>query len=87
MKSINKKLISASILIFALILLLSTIVHAKPFTEAFRGGLIQINDFFVSEQYKVYAKAIDFFFFSLLFIPFNNHQYKINSRVYKSQFK
>ena len=68
MININKKLISASILILTLILMLSTIGYAKPFTDAFRGGLIQINDFFVNELYKAYATAIDFFFFALLFI-------------------
>ena len=68
MKKISKRLLSGLILIFALMILLSTIVHAKPFTDAFRGGLIEINNFFTGEQYKPYAKAIDFFFFSLLFV-------------------
>ncbi|MDP3765359.1 MAG: hypothetical protein Q8R04_02500 [Nanoarchaeota archaeon] len=65
---INSKLVSASILIFTLALLLSTIAYAKPFTDVFKGGLIQINDFFAKEQYKAYAKTIDFFFFSFLFM-------------------
>ena len=68
MKQINKKLITTSILIITLLFLLSTIVNAAPFTDAFRGGLLQINDFFAQEQYKAYATAIDFFFFALLFI-------------------
>ncbi len=67
MKQINKKLINAAILIIALLLLLSTISYAKPFTDALQGGLIQINSFFTGEQYKPYAKTIDFFFFALLF--------------------
>src|SRR3989338_6670116 len=62
-----KKIISV-ILIIALILLLSTLTYAKPFTDAFTGGLTQINDFFANEQYKAYTTAIDFFFFALLFI-------------------
>ena len=65
--NINKKIISV-ILIIALILLLSTLTYAKPFTDAFTGGLTQINDFFANEQYKAYTTAIDFFFFALLFI-------------------
>ncbi|MBI3035706.1 hypothetical protein HYY71_05280, partial [Candidatus Woesearchaeota archaeon] len=39
-----------------------------PFTEAFRGALIGINDFFAKEQYEAYAKTIDFFVFSILFV-------------------
>ena len=68
MKTINKKRINAVILLLVLIIIFSTVTYAKPFTDAFRGGLVQINDFFTGEQYKPYAKAIDFFFFSLLFI-------------------
>lgn len=64
----NKKLTAMLILGITLLSLLSTIAYAKPFTDAFRGGLMQINDFFVNEQYKPYSAAIDFFFFSLLFI-------------------
>jgi len=68
MIKINKKTIATSILIFTLLLLLPTITYAKPFTDAFRDGLLQINDFFAKEQYKPYSTTIDFFFFSLLFI-------------------
>ncbi|MBI2657197.1 hypothetical protein HYX08_00715 [Candidatus Woesearchaeota archaeon] len=64
----NKPQIKISILILTLVLFLSTIAYAKPFTDAFSGGLVQINNFFSGEQYKPYAKALDFFFFSLLFI-------------------
>ncbi|MBI2658655.1 hypothetical protein HYX05_00950 [Candidatus Woesearchaeota archaeon] len=64
----NKKGVNLAILALTLLLLLSTIAYAKPFTDAFTGGLTQINDFFVNEQYKAYATAIDFFFFALLFI-------------------
>lgn len=67
MKSPAKKLITALILIFTLILLLSTLAYAKPFTDAFKGGLLDINKFFTEEGYKPYAKIIDFFFFGLLF--------------------
>ena len=52
----------------ALILLLSTLTYAKPFTDSFRGGLIEINDFFTKEGYAPYAKTIDFFFFAFLFV-------------------
>src|SRR3989338_5062509 len=68
MKKQAKKLRNVMIWIFMFILLFSTITYAKPFTDAFRSGLIQINDFFSKEQYKPYATAIDFFFFALLFI-------------------
>ena len=68
MKNINKKPITKSVLIIALLLLLSATAYAKPFTDAFKGGLMQINDFFAGEQYKPYSQAIDFFFFALLFI-------------------
>lgn len=67
METINKKLANGLILIFSIAALLATIAHAAPFTEAFKGGLMQINDFFSKENYKTYAKAIDFFIFSLLF--------------------
>ena len=52
----------------ALILLLSTLTYAKPFTDSFRGGLIEINDIFTKEGYGPYAKTIDFFFFAFLFV-------------------
>ncbi len=65
MISTNKKLIIALILVFVL---LSTIAYAQPITDSFKGGLIAINDFFENEGYAPYATAIDFFFFSLLFI-------------------
>ena len=70
-----KKLIinSKSVMILlALFLLLSTSAFARPVTDAafdsIRGGLVQINNFFTGQQYQPYAKAIDFFFFSFLFI-------------------
>jgi len=68
MRILNKKIINVGILFLVLITVLSTQTYAKPFTDSFRGGLIQINDFFEKEQYKPYSNAIDFFFFALLFI-------------------
>ncbi len=65
---LNKNLISISVLLIALVILLSSVAYAKPFTEAFKGGLIEINNFFEQENYKPYSKTIDFVFFSLLFI-------------------
>ena len=61
----NNKIIIG--VIFA-ILLVSTFAYAKPFTDNFKGGLAQISEFFAKEKYKPYTKAIDFFFFSLLFV-------------------
>ncbi|MBS3096650.1 hypothetical protein J4480_04380 [Candidatus Woesearchaeota archaeon] len=49
-------------------MVLPNIAYAKPYTEALKGGLVEINNFFTNEQYKPYAKTIDFFFFALLFI-------------------
>jgi len=63
----NKKLINVMILVFALILILSTVVYAAPITDAFRGGLIRFNSFFENEGYAPYATTIDFVFFALLF--------------------
>ncbi len=68
MKKSKIKLISAPILILTFALLFSKVTYARPLTDIFRGGLIQINNFFVQEQFRAYATAIDFFFFSLLFI-------------------
>ena len=68
MNKANKKIITATILLLVLVLLGSFIVNAKPFTSAFTGGLIEINNFFTEEGYAPYAKTIDFFFFALLFI-------------------
>lgn len=68
MNQLNKKSINLAILLAALVLVLSTIAYAKPFTEAFRGGLLSINSFFTGQQYKAYAETIDFVFFALLFI-------------------
>lgn len=66
MKIKNKILTIALILAFLLVLL-SNIAYAKPFTEGFEGVFIKINDFFEKEQYKAYAKTIDFIVFALLF--------------------
>jgi len=68
MKITNKKWISVSILALTLVLSLSTITYAKPFTDSFRGGLVEINDFFTEEGFKPYSKTIDFVFFSFLFV-------------------
>ncbi len=67
MRIANKRQTSALIFILAFALL-STTAYSKPFTNAFEGGLTQINSFFVNEGYKPYSVAIDFFFFALLFI-------------------
>lgn len=68
MNKASKKIIKATILLLALILLGSSIVNAKPFTDFFKGGLIEVNNFFTEEGFKPYAKTIDFVFFSFLFI-------------------
>src|SRR3989338_6664133 len=66
----NRKMIVLIISILLLVIL-SSFVSAMPITDsiagAFGGGLIQINNFFESRQYEPYSKAIDFFFFALLF--------------------
>src|SRR3989338_11147578 len=58
-------------LIFALMILLSSSAFARPLTDAtfdvFGGGLLKMNNFFEARQYEPYSKAIDFFFFALLF--------------------
>ncbi|MBI1935499.1 hypothetical protein HYS31_03585 [Candidatus Woesearchaeota archaeon] len=63
----NKKTAGALILII-MSLFLSTSAYARPVTDVFTDGLLRINDFFTSRQYEMYSSAIDFFFFSLLFI-------------------
>lgn len=68
MEKSKMKLISISVLILTLIILFSSITYARPVTDIFGNGLLQINNFFVQGQYNAYATAIDFFFFSLLFI-------------------
>lgn len=67
MKS-KKSLGIASILILILFIMLPATANAEPLSEALAGSLAKINDFFEQEQYKAYAKTIDFFFFALLFI-------------------
>ena len=62
MKIVNKKIKNSAILVILLILV-PVIVSAQPFSDA----LEKINNFFEKEQYEPYAKAIDFFFFLLLF--------------------
>lgn len=64
---LNKKIIIVSVFIL-LFTLLSSIAFAKPVTDVFAGGLLQINNFFEARQYEPYSKTIDFFFFALLFI-------------------
>lgn len=64
----HKKIIKYALLAFAVILFVSNIAYAKPFTEAFKGGLARINSFFESGQYEAYSRVIDFFIFSVLFI-------------------
>ena len=67
MKSIKKNLINVTILA-AMLVLSMPLAYAVPFTDALSGGLIKINNFFESGNYTPYAKAIDFFFFALLFV-------------------
>src|SRR3989344_2100631 len=63
-----KKKLNISILILALILLLSTIAYARPLTDFMQGGLVTIGTFFQNYQSSPITTAIDFFFFSFLFI-------------------
>ncbi len=65
------KILKNPLLIVMLILALTlstTVAYARPITDTFRGGLLEINNFFTNEAYKPYSAAIDFFFFGLLFI-------------------
>ena len=66
----NRIIIALNLLI--IFTLLSTIAFARPVADAafdsMRGGLSQIHNFFAGRQFEPYAKAIDFFFFSFLFI-------------------
>src|SRR3989344_2622196 len=62
------KIIAVSIFALVLILLFSAFAYAKPFTDVLRDSLVRINNFFAQENYKPYAKTIDFFIFSLVFI-------------------
>ena len=64
----NIKLISKTAIIVFVAVLLAQIVLAKQFTTIFSGGLSSINELFTTESFVPYAKAIDFFFFSFLFI-------------------
>ena len=47
---------------------LSNIAYARTIPQGFMDGLAQINNFFANENYRPYAKTIDFAFFSLLLI-------------------
>lgn len=60
------KLVNAVILLFVPVLTISS-AYAET-DESFADVLVKINDFFENEQYAAYAKIIDFFVFSLLFI-------------------
>src|SRR3989338_8619781 len=68
----NNRKMMILIISILLLVILSSLVSARPITDsiagAFGGGLMQINNFFESRQYEPYSKAIDFFFFSFLFI-------------------
>ena len=48
--------------------LLAQAAHAAPITDAFKGALIIISNFFLGRQYEPYSTAIDFFIFSILFV-------------------
>ena len=63
----NKTLINALILMI-LIVLLSTIAYAQSLSDSIKDNLGRFNDFLENGEYENYAKAIDFFVFSLLFI-------------------
>ena len=63
----NKTLINALILMI-LIVLLSTIAYAQSLSEGIKDNLGRFNEFLENGEYENYAKVIDFFAFSLLFI-------------------
>lgn len=67
MKISYKKLGKALTMAFAFIIF-SGIAYATSWTTFLERGLLDINNFLSSQQYTPYAKAIDFIFFSLLFI-------------------
>lgn len=57
-----------SILLILIVILLSNIVNAQSLSEGIKDGLGKFNEFLESGEYENYAKVIDFFVFSLLFI-------------------
>src|SRR3989338_1465804 len=63
----NQRMINIAMILIVAVLLFSTLGYAAPYTSLFENGLLSINNFFEAEQYSPYSKAIDFFFFALLF--------------------
>ena len=63
----NQRMINIAMILIVAVLLFSTLAYAAPYTSIFENGLLRINNFFGAEQYAPYSKAIDFFFFALLF--------------------
>ena len=53
---------------FILAVALSSLSHAGALGDSISNGLMDVNDFFESNQYEAYASIIDFMFFSILFI-------------------
>ncbi|MBI3035705.1 hypothetical protein HYY71_05275 [Candidatus Woesearchaeota archaeon] len=64
----NKNCLIGAILIILLAILLLANAQAEPFSESLTLSLEKFNDFFEKEQYEAYAKTIDFFVFSILFV-------------------
>ena len=57
-----------AILMILTAILLSNIVNSQSLSETIKDNLGRFNEFLESGEYENYAKVIDFFVFSLLFI-------------------
>ena len=66
MKPVNR-IIAKTVLIFTILIVLSSFASAITIGDGFRGGLLSVNNFFSGQQFQPYAKTIDFVFFALFF--------------------
>lgn len=66
MKPAKKTCIAILTIVIAILLL--NIVNAQSLSESIQENLAKFNDFLDTGEYENYAKVIDFFVFSLLFI-------------------
>ena len=60
--------IGLAILMILIAILLSNIAYSQSLSDSIKDNLGRFNDFLENGEYENYAKAIDFFVFSLLFI-------------------
>src|SRR3989338_745692 len=82
-----KKITKAKLMVLALVLVLLLPIAHAALSDSFTRVFLKIDNFFTAQQYKPYAKTIDFIFFTMffmaLYVQVIKHAFKENTKPVK----